>query len=825
MAWEDSQGRGSVQASALSPRVNSGPVPSTTSVAAEPVNRPLTQQQPHFSGFDGLRALAAVAVLLTHVGFQTAASYNTAAGPYLARLDSGVSVFFLISGFLLYRPFVVGHLTGRPMLPLAAYAKRRVLRIFPAYWGALFGIALLFGLSIHGMRDWVTFTFLLQIYDKHRYLRGISQAWSLCTELSFYAFLPVYAWGLRRLTAGRAPRAMVKVELAALVALAAVGLAFRVFVDVARPSWGLIGIYWLPCWLDLFALGMALAVVSAGLQSGAVSPSVVEPVDRHPAACWLGAAAVFWIVANRLHLPRGLERLTAKQELARHLGYGAFALLLLLPAAFGGERRGRIRRFLTSRPLVYVGVVSYGIYVWHQAFIEQARRWTGVNVATFGGNPWEVGLLSFAATLAVASISWYLLEAPILRWAHRRTPTRRAAPAPWPDQDPPPSMAADHRRFPCFDGLRAMAAIAIVVHHVAFASGADTSTSAGYVLNHLDVGVSVFFLLSGFLLYRPWAAAHLDGRRGPAVGRYLRRRALRIYPAYWVALTFFVVILRTIHLHNALDWIAYYGLVQIYWRGRALGGIVSTWSLAVEVSFYAFLPFYAAALARLTARATSPAARLRVELVGVAALYASGIGIHTLLLATHAHPTVATLWLPSQIDLFALGMGLAVLSAGASAGLRLPTPAAFAGRHPALCWTLAGVCLLITAFALGLPRTFGSLPKKGEIGRQVFYAATAFFVLLPAVFGPQHQGQLRRLLRSRVAQALGLISYGIFLWHLDWLTRLTAWGVGDWLPGARFASILAVTLAVTIPFAIASYLVIERRLINWHPDARALQPA
>ena len=92
----------------------------------------------YFPAMDGYRALAALAVLLAHVALLSGiVRTNTAFGPYLARADVGVSVFFLLSGFLLYRPFVAARLAGRPSGSLGGYVRRRALRILPAYWFAL----------------------------------------------------------------------------------------------------------------------------------------------------------------------------------------------------------------------------------------------------------------------------------------------------------------------------------------------------------------------------------------------------------------------------------------------------------------------------------------------------------------------------------------------------------------------------------------------------------------------------------------------------------------------------------------------------------------
>src|SRR5215212_6043566 len=99
-------------------------------------------------------------------------------------------------------------------------------------------------------------------------------------------------------------------------------------------------------------------------------------------------------------------------------------------------------------------------------------------------------------------------------------------------------MNARADRFPLFDSLRAIAALSVVAFHAAFFAGMFTSESPlRPYLVRMDVGVSVFFLISGFLLYRPFVRARLGGEGTPHVGGYAWRRFLRIVPAYWVALT------------------------------------------------------------------------------------------------------------------------------------------------------------------------------------------------------------------------------------------------------------------------------------------------
>src|SRR5262245_48380037 len=117
---------------------------------------------------------------------------------------------------------------------------------------------------------------------------------------------------------------------------------------------------------------------------------------------------------------------------------------------------------------------------------------------------------------------------------HGHAPPRSADAADVPDAlRPPPG----NPRFPLVDGLRAVAATMVLVSHTSFLSGFNGRGEIGRVFARFDMGVALFFIISGFLLYRPFVSARLDGRAAPRVLRYARRRVLRIVPAYWLALT------------------------------------------------------------------------------------------------------------------------------------------------------------------------------------------------------------------------------------------------------------------------------------------------
>jgi peptidoglycan/LPS O-acetylase OafA/YrhL len=383
-------------------------------------------------------------------------------------------------------------------------------------------------------------------------------------------------------------------------------------------------------------------------------------------------------------------------------------------------------------------------------------------------------------------------------------PSRRGATTVEPTPGGLESAAGGTPRFPCFDGLRTIAAMSVLVHHVAGTSGAVTGTVAGYAYAHLDAGVTVFFVISGFLLYRPFAAAHLGDRPAPRTVPFYRRRFWRIFPAYWAALLVVWLVFDTIAVADAESFLRYFTLTHVYSKDHVLGGIIPTWSLATEIAFYLALPLYAAVLGALTRRSRRPHA---VELTGVAVLYAIGIGTHAALVYSHDAATPATLWLPAQVDLFALGMLLAVLhTMGVGAAI---------GRRAGVCWALAGVAFWTVSTQLDLPRVFADLTDRGELGRQVLYAATAVLLVAPGVFGDQRAGAIRRFLSSRAMVAVGIVSYGVFLWHFD-LMKL----FDDWYPDATFPALLAAVAAAAVAVATLSWLVVEKPLQSLSRRAR-----
>lgn len=372
----------------------------------------------------------------------------------------------------------------------------------------------------------------------------------------------------------------------------------------------------------------------------------------------------------------------------------------------------------------------------------------------------------------------------------------------------PPAPAV---RFPTFEGIRALCAFGVVAYHAGTFTGVTWGAAAASGgldpwVQHLNVGVSVFFVLSGFLLFRPFFVAHLTDAPRPRIGRYLVRRLARIYPAYWVALFVSTWVLDL----NLGDWwghLRFYTLIHIYWGDTVLGGIVQAWSLATEVSFYLFLPLWVLALCR---GGGTVAQRVKRQYLGLAVLYATGLAVRGLLRAGDHNVGYGTL--AANCDLFAIGMALAVASAASQVTRRTPRGLArTVGEQPGIAWLAAGCCYAAVV-ALRYPVGFDPPSVSQEVLRQVLFGVIAALVVAPGVFGPQDEGLVRRLLRWRPLVAAGIVSYGIYLWHLTVMIRLDR--PGSPIAPPSFVALTVWSAAIATGIATVSWFVVERPLLR-----------
>jgi peptidoglycan/LPS O-acetylase OafA/YrhL len=351
-----------------------------------PATAPARDSSSRQASLTGLRGLAALMVVGTHASFATGALSLGYLGSLLGHLDIGVPIFFALSGFLLFRPWVVAARRGAPAPRLHRYARARIRRIMPAYIAAVlftYVVYLYFtpgpnpGQTWHGLLRHLTLT---QIYTDNyliTYLHpGLSQMWSLAVEASFYAALPLLA----HLLLGRRWRpGPLLAGLGALAAVAPLWLAVVVHTDWLPNSAGM----WLPAHLAAFVGGMALAVLQ-------------QLRFRIRAAVALPIAALGYLTAATS---------IGENPLTRAVLYAGIATAVLAPLALGDS--GAWARFLGSRPMVWLGGISYEIFLLHVVMMAITMHLV-LGWPLFTGSTIVLAVVTLALTVPLA---WLLREA------------------------------------------------------------------------------------------------------------------------------------------------------------------------------------------------------------------------------------------------------------------------------------------------------------------------------------------------------------------------------------------------------------------------------
>jgi len=400
---------------------------------------------------DGLRAIAAMSIVVVHVwafsmpGHALLGSAHRVADT-ISSLQVGVTLFFTLSGFLLYRPFAAAIARHRPHMPIRAYLRNRALRIVPAYWTILILACLVFAAaSVRGTTgelgvgrlnplSFVQAALLMQDYHPTTVVIGIGPAWSLAVEVVFYLLLPLLV-----LAAARAARAVdgrsrrVLILLAPPLLLLLIGLSGKHVAGHVLPgspsdgyeaNWHSVveRSFWAQA--DLFSFGMMIAVVHT---------EVVDGRLRLP-AWWrrLALAAgliVFLPCAWTIH--QG-ELSYLLQSTGEAFGIALLFSTVMIPRDDG--QSSRAVRLLETKPLVQIGLVSYSLFLWHVPVIF----WLEHHGLLFGGG-WDALALNLMITIGVAgglSVATYrFVELPALR---QKRPTRSStavvpAPAAYPD--------------------------------------------------------------------------------------------------------------------------------------------------------------------------------------------------------------------------------------------------------------------------------------------------------------------------------------------------------------------------------------------------------
>lgn len=353
-----------------------------------------------------------------------------------------------------------------------------------------------------------------------------------------------------------------------------------------------------------------------------------------------------------------------------------------------------------------------------------------------------------------------------------------------------PEQVGGTRSFlPAVEGMRACAAMGVVLTHVAFQTGTSNGV-VGRLLHRFDLAVAVFFALSGFLLWRGHAAAARGLRHRPPNGHYLRSRLVRILPGYLVAVVVILMLLPEASHASLTVWLANLTLTQVYVPLTLTAGLTQMWSLSVEVSFYLALPILAYLAYKLPVRA-------RVPVIAGVALISFGWG----LLPIHTPQFVNFLnWPPAYASWFAAGMLLAEWTVSP-----LGWPHKLARNRVAITG-IALVAYLISASPLAgpkdlVPATLGQFVVRTSMGAVVACALLAPFVL-------DRPDTPHPIMGSPVMVTLGRWSYGLFIWHLAALVMVFPM-VGKFMFNGNLIIVFILTTVLGFAMAAVSYALIE----------------
>lgn len=388
------------------------------------------------------------------------------------------------------------------------------------------------------------------------------------------------------------------------------------------------------------------------------------------------------------------------------------------------------------------------------------------------------------------------------------------------------------------DGIRGVAAAAIVCWHTyiygSVKGAPDFGWTSRYIIPQLQLSLWIFFALSAFLLYRPFATAVLEERPLPNLRRYFQGRAMRILPGYWVILIAVTFIFGATTYRadggglgfHFPSWLAEMFFVHSYHPSSVLIGIAPTWSLSVEIVFYLLLPALGALAVAVGRRAKTHRGRLVAALVPAALLFTLGVCMRELGHQVFFDPSDPAgyrgTWFAVfersflvQCDLFTFGFILCVLKIEQDRG-RLTLPSGW--RAACVGGGMAIALPLILMQRDGQLPTYRYATWFGLISG-MFIAAV---VLVPRAGAAKDR--LIRFLEWRPVRWSGEISYSVFLWHYPMIIMLRKWELG--LDGrAGYLANIAMVAGATWVLSSITFWFVERPMMERkarRPDSRTV---
>jgi peptidoglycan/LPS O-acetylase OafA/YrhL len=335
-------------------------------------------------------------------------------------------------------------------------------------------------------------------------------------------------------------------------------------------------------------------------------------------------------------------------------------------------------------------------------------------------------------------------------------------------------------RLDILDGLRGLAILLVVWYHVWLVSG-QAFGPLSFIAQAGFLGVDLFFFISGFCLFYPYARATSEGRPQPSTRRFFERRLLKIVPSYLIALLVFAVVYRAEFgtLQNTLLQLATHLTFMHTLIPTTFGAISGPlWTVGIEVQFYLLFPFIVRWFRR------SPIVGYLV-LFGVSETYRLVIG---------GMGEGSSFWSINQLPAFFDVFGAGMLASYALVALR-PRQV----LHPRAATVISGVTFALAlgglAFASYAGATLTDDAAREWLNAHRFLIGPLCIALALSTFFAVERW--RTVVAARALLFLSTISYNLYLWHLE---------IAVWLHNTGLSPIWTAILAVPIALGVAALI-------------------
>lgn len=375
----------------------------------------------------GLRGFAALVVVAVHASGRT----NF---PEFGIHGYGPVSLFVLSGFLLYRPWSRWALRLGEEPSVRTFARRRLLRIFPAYLAVMLAVAVMLPASQpNGWDGWLRALTLTGTFASDGLRPGLEQTWSLGTELTWYVALPFLGLLAGLIARRLQPRRGFYAVVGLLALSLPVTIAWRVWVEVEDLGKEFTYSFWLPGFLVCFAAGAAVSHYLEGERAGLVDLSRPR---RWFSRTWLAVTLMVLLAAiGTSPLGGPVEYVPAEfwERQIRFASSAAVAVLLLVACVL--SRPGSpLVRFMSTRFMTAMGRWSYGIYLWHLPVIVVLEDEFTLRTGVGGFFLWMSCIVAVSIPLGAATFVW--VEKPAIARSKRVKPDRTQPDRTQPDPGP-----------------------------------------------------------------------------------------------------------------------------------------------------------------------------------------------------------------------------------------------------------------------------------------------------------------------------------------------------------------------------------------------------